>query len=229
MNDPRYYGSDKHMYMCYEGDEFSEFIYSNIHRSFCDDFDVAVELGAGMGRFSSAIVKGYSEVHLVEPNEEYAAILQSRFETAAVHASSAKNFFEGSFKAEKAVVFSFHLLHHLSSSEREYIYQWVAKTGSAYIFVEPNPFNPLIPLQILLTPEMSFKEEAQGFQLTQKRYRQELDSAGLHLEEHFYLCALPPTLMNRVLPHWPGVKRLEPLARLCPPLAAYQCCIVQGI
>jgi hypothetical protein len=70
------------------------------------------------------------------------------------------------------------------------------------IFVEPNPFNPLIPIQILITKDMSFREEWQSFTLTKRRYEAELSRVGLELVDHSYILPLlPPQLFNRLIPY----------------------------
>ncbi len=221
-----YYGKDKHKYMQYRSDLFADYVYSLISDESFSNYENAVELGAGMGRFSASVIKSFSNVTLVEPVDAYVDTLNKKFSKNDVHVINAKaECFLTDYKGAKpTIVFCFHLMHHLKREQREVIYQFVKSTGSKCVLVEPNPFNPLFLLQIILNADMSYAEERQYLTLTRKRYRKEFEKNGLVLTSYKRFCFLPPFVTNSLLKKFPRrtIKFFEVFNRVLPFMSFYQ-------
>jgi hypothetical protein len=234
MENQNYWG-DKHNYMLYQKGAFSEFIFAAIEQLTKKNFanvDAIIELGAGMGRFSHAFIGRFPKVYLVEPSPVYAQVLRELFPQANVKVieEGAERFFQ-EFQTgdDEAVCFCFHVLHHLSQEQRSQIFESIQRLKIDAFFIDPNPFNPLILLQILIHPAMKFEEEKGYLKLTRRKLLNECAACGLSKARHFYFCLLPPTILNRTLsPKLSAfLLRLESLALRCPVFASYQMLYVQ--
>lgn len=221
-----YYAENKHGYMRYENNRFSKYVYSLIKTKDFTNFSNAIEFGAGMGRFSAPLIADFRRVTLVEPTPAYAAILKESFQDAHVQIfqGTLREFIENETEEKNTIVFCFHLLHHLNPKERGCLYKFIHTQQAKAVFVEPNPFNPLILIQILMHPDMSMAEEYQYLLLTRRRYRQELAKHGLRLALHKRICTLPPFSMGFLLKRVPVkiLRRLEFLAQYIPFCGSYQ-------
>jgi hypothetical protein len=221
-----YYGRNKHRYLQYEDDLFANYIYSLIFDNSFLKYDNAIEIGAGMGRFSAPIVKQFVKTTIVEPVKDYTDVLRQKFakEQIMIINSSAEDFLSKQLSPPPSVVFCFHLMHHLTYKQRQLIYQFVKRTGSKGVLVEPNPFNPLILLQTLLNPDMSIPEEIQYLRLTPKRYKKEIERNKLSLTSYKRICIFPPfvinSLLNKFSNHFPTP--FEVLNYIVPFMGAYQ-------
>ena len=221
-----YYGRDKHPYMQPGSGRFGEYVYSLIPADSLAQCDSAIELGAGMGRFSRPLARRFGRVTLVEPVKEYADRLRQAFsnETVQVVCADAEDAMAGYQPDGCPAVFGFHLMHHLTEAQRAAIYGFIHRAGAVGVFVEPNVWNPLILLQILLRRDMSFAQETQYLKLTRRRYERELQSSGLVLTGFRRICLLPPVVARCVLRA--GLRRAaraaEALCRTAPFLGSYQ-------
>jgi hypothetical protein len=90
-------------------------------------------------------------------------------------------------------------LHHLDLAQRQRIYAFMKRTKSRGVFVEPNPWNPLLLLQILITPGMRFAEERQYLRLKRSRMAAEIADAGLTMANFKRIVAMPPGITDRLL------------------------------
>jgi hypothetical protein len=227
----KYYAENKHGYMRYESDRFAKYIYSLIQTKDFTNFLNAIEFGAGMGRFSAPLMADFAQVTLVEPTPAYAAILKESFPDARVRIfqGTFQEFIENESVEKNTLVFCFHLLHHLSPKERGCLYEFIRNLQAKAVFVEPNPFNPLILIQVLIHPDMSMAEEYQYLLLTRRRYRQELSKHGLRLASYKRICTLPPFLMGFLLKRIPAktLRRFEFLAQYIPFCGSYQIIICE--
>ncbi len=223
-----YYALGKHSYMRYDNARFASYIYSLVHHPLFQKYDVAIELGAGMGRFSPPLVENFKKVFLIEPSNSYAEFLRKEFaeDKVSVLETVSDEFFcnPGDAGRGPAAVFCFHLMHHISAAERRKIFDYVREGSSLGIVVEPNPINPLILIQVLLTKDMSFKEEAQYLQLNYRKYKKEIEAAGLRIITYKRLCIFPPFLGNFLVQKFPQrfLRSFEFLSSLLPFLGSYQ-------
>jgi hypothetical protein len=221
-----YYDTDKHQYMQHRSYLFAEYVYSLISDASFSSYDTAIELGAGMGRFSPSVVMNFSNVTLIEPANSYASLLRDTFSKKNVRVVNikAEDFLEDYNTDKPVIVFCFHLMHHLKREQREAIYQFVKRTGSKCVLVEPNPFNPLILLQILLHPDMSIGEEIQYLTLTPRKFRQEVENNGLVLSSFSRFCFFPPFATDFLLKTFPrsAVIFFEAFNKVFPFMSSYQ-------
>jgi len=225
-----YYAKNKHGYMLYRDRRFAEYIFGQIENMTGDALrscDTAVELGAGMGRFSYALPPRFRRVHLIEPSRDYAALLKEQFTgpDIEVYALTANEYFQMHKAEGKAVCAGFHILHHLVPAQRKEIFDRIRGNGWKAVFVEPNPWNPLFLLQLLVTPDMSFKEEWRYLTLTRRRLRREMRASGISLRGYKRICFLPPVIADRLL-RWPAslplMHFLDKLNALLPCFGSYQ-------
>jgi hypothetical protein len=204
MENNDYFSRDTHKYMYCPDGVYSEFIFSLIRKTIPVDFKKyqhAFEMGAGMGRFSFALVNNFPRVSLVEPSASYTAVLGELFnqEQVTIVTSTLEEFFEKNSIPDQSIFFNFHLLHHLTFEQRRDYFSCLRKVNAPALFIEPNPFNPLIILQLMLYPDMRMKDEWQYLTLTRKRLSRELNACGLDLAAYNKICILPPPLTKLLL------------------------------
>jgi SAM-dependent methyltransferase len=122
----------------------------------------ALEVGAGRGRYTDLLVQRGLQIVAIEPDAALAGALRRRFDgTRAVRVveaplSDAAIASCGPFDA----VLGFHVLHHLDDAalgSLDRLLRSRPEVGAG--FLEPNPLNPLYPVQIALHPAMRFREE----------------------------------------------------------------------
>lgn len=212
-----YYAKNTHEYM-QRNELLIKFIGSCIEPYLPNDVDEVIELGPGMGRFSDIFLKKYKKTHLVEPSSDYAAELKLLIDKSKlngiVHNQTAKDFFTNHDKKEsKDLVACFHVMHHLTLDQRNDVYDYVAEHNSYGFFCEPNPYNPLFPIQILFNSDMSFEEEKQYLKLTKARYVKELNKYNLKIISYGKVCFLPPFVIKRLL-HMFSVNTLLSIDRI---------------
>jgi hypothetical protein len=218
-----------HGYMRVRDGAFSGFIFDSIEQVIGREYknaSAAIELGAGMGRFSFRLVEHYRSVYLIEPAQAFAAALRELFPQQHAHiaAATAEEYFAGHPVPQDAIFFCFHLLHHLSLEQRRELFRLIRSAQARAIFVDPNPWNPLLLAQPFFDRDMRFKEEMQYLRLTRGRLGRELERCGLKVEHHAPLCLLPPFLVRKLLGSPNGAEkllRLERARRLLPFLGSY--------
>ena len=128
--------------------------------------DRVIELGAGSGRFTDVILDLGVRVLAIEPDPVLLAGLRTRLALR-----EGVTFFEGTIEnvasedlRSAAAVVGFHVLHHLDRGSLEGLADRLRAeqdraTFRGFAFLEPNPWSPLFPIQIALTPGMRFREE----------------------------------------------------------------------
>jgi len=228
-----YFSGNKHKYMKGSSQFFADYIFSLIKDRSFSNYDTVIELGAGMGRFSTSLFKNFSNVILVEPTGSYSDILTNLFPEANLQVVNAKaEKFLSDYTTDKAIIiFCFHLMHHLTYEQRKEIYRFVKRTGSKCVMVEPNPFNPLVFLQILFHPDMSFPEEKRYLSLTRRKYKEEFVKNGLVMSSFRRICFFPPFVTAILLEKiaWKAVYSLEALSRAFPFISSYQLIICEEL
>jgi len=196
-----YFDTGHHAYMEMRSDDFARFVMDRVWLSELEKYNTCIELGAGTGRFTPPLIERFDQVHLIEPAPAYAKALDARFasENVTVSDDSAEQFLDEWPEEEPVLLTAFHLLHHLTFEQRQHIYAFLKRTQSRGVFVEPNPWNPLILAQVLLTPGMSFAEEKQYLQLRRARLAAELSAASLEMKYYRRIVALPPGITDALL------------------------------
>jgi phospholipid N-methyltransferase len=223
-----YYSADRHGYLRYDNDRLADYVVGLCLKNIYEEKlpSAAIELGAGMGRFSGPLVRRFSRITLVEPCPSFAELLEERFTSCGnvtISRSSAGEFLRQLPKDRPFTIFVFHLLHHLSEEQRKEIYEFVATTDSVLIVCEPNPFNPLIMLQILLSRDMAWREEREYLRLTPSRYHLEMADTGLEPHGIRSILPVPPALSDLILRKGMegAIKQLERLLRRLPFAGSY--------
>ena len=196
-----YFDTGHHDYMEKRSAEFARFVLDRVWQPELAAFDTCMELGAGIGRFTPPLIERFDRVYLIEPATTYAEVLRERFasDTVTVSDDSAEAFLDDWPEDKPVLLSAFHLLHHLTLEQRQHIYAFIKRTGSRGVFVEPNPWNPLLLLQIVSTPGMSFAEEKQYLRLNRSRMRRELNEAGLAMVNYRRIVSLPPGITDLLL------------------------------
>lgn len=238
MSNNQYFAQKTHGYMFCNDGLFSEHIFSLISRIIPDDlqrYTHAFEFGAGMGRFSFALVKRFPRVWLIEPSQPYAATMGQLFlrgstgetggPTVTVVNSTFEDFLATTTVPENSIIFCFHLLHHLQPQQRQVLFSCIAKTAAPAVFVEPNPWNPLILIQLTLYKDMRMKDEMQYITFSKRKISREFASCGLRLVHHDRICFFPPPLTMAAL-RLPWLLKpllfFENFRRVFPLLGSYQ-------
>lgn len=197
-----YYTAGKHGYMLYADDKFADFVFERIAPRLAGrEMKGAVELGAGMGRFSGPLVRNYPGIALVEPAEDFVSVLRERFggTGAGIHHQDISGFFGQAPSRGPELLFCFHLLHHLSEKDRRLLFSVAAEKGHRLVIVEPNHLNPLFLIQLLVTPDMRWAEEKEYLRMTRKYFVETAAASGLKVSVYENFCFFPPFLTDRIL------------------------------
>jgi 2-polyprenyl-3-methyl-5-hydroxy-6-metoxy-1,4-benzoquinol methylase len=163
------------------------------------DGESVCEWGAGLGRFSRLSLACGARLCAIElspslANECRAALADeplARVETGDV--ASVLERLDERFD----LMLGFFVLHHLPELEAYFVAAHAAlKPGGRIAFAEPNPWNPLFPVQITLTPGMSWRAEAGIYRLWPGAVRLAASNAGFARVEIGYYGALPRAAYN---------------------------------
>ncbi len=95
------------------------------------------------------------------------------------------------------VIVGFFVLHHVHDLSACYeAMARMLKPGGRIVFLEPNPFNPLYYLQILLTPTMTWKGERGIRNMRKSLLYKVMSEAGLEEPQADYFGFFPPFAVN---------------------------------
>ena len=129
--------------------------------------DRVLEIGAGSGRYTALLADQGLSVLATEPDPFLFDRLRVRFaghDRVQVACLGVEQIGRDLLDGCRGIV-GFHVLHHLEATVLGHLNRLLddpeAPRGAplAAAFLEPNPFNPLYPLQIALHPGMRFREE----------------------------------------------------------------------
>lgn len=157
------------------------------------------EWGAGLGRFSRLVLARDARLTAIELSPTLAAecregladLPAARVETGDVLAVLAR------LRETFDLVLGFFVLHHLPELAAYFsAAAAVLRPGGRMAFAEPNPYNPLYPVQIGLTPGMGFREEAGIYRLGPRAVRQAALAAGFSRVDIVRYGALPRAPYN---------------------------------
>ena len=184
------------------------------------------EWGAGLGRFSRLLLQSGLRVDAIELSPEQTA------ETAAALAGEAAFRIRQGDVAEVLeqtgerydAVLGFFMLHHLPMLPRYFrAARRVLKPGGRLVFVEPNPWHPLFPVQITCTPGMRWAAERGIYRLTPGALRKAASEAGfsgLRVRRYGALPRAPYNLLAKAgAERWPEAL-MPPLLRPFQSIAA---------
>ncbi|MBF0125731.1 MAG: class I SAM-dependent methyltransferase [Magnetococcales bacterium] len=160
-----------------------------------------LELGAGMGRFSRLLAIQGAEVVANDLSAELLANIpldetEGRIRTLACHVAELPQHIDAPF--ERAV--GFFMLHHMSNLVETFqALGHCLLPGARVAFCEPNAYSPLFPLQIALTPGMTWKGESGIFDMRPPVLLKAMAQAGFQDIRIRRYGFFPPFLANR---HW---------------------------
>lgn len=139
------------------------------------------EWGSGLGRFSRLLLQDGLRVDAIELSPQQSAEARAALaEHAAltVHCGDVADVLDrlpGGFDA----MVGYFMLHHLPELDRYFRSAHRAlRPGGRMVFVEPNPFHPLYPVQIACTPGMRWQAERGIYRLTPGGLRRAAAAAG---------------------------------------------------
>ncbi|HET6346854.1 MAG TPA: class I SAM-dependent methyltransferase [Myxococcota bacterium] len=157
------------------------------------------EWGSGLGRFSRLLTAHGARVTAIELSPTLAAESRAHlggedgFRVVVGDILSTLPELGQTFD----VVLGFFVLHHLRGLERYFRAAARAlRPGGRVAFAEPNPYNPLFPVQISLTPGMRWRAEAGIYALRPHLIRRAAAAAGFCRVDITPYGALPRQLYN---------------------------------
>jgi SAM-dependent methyltransferase len=178
------------------------------------------EWGAGLGRFSRPLAARGFEVHAIELSPSQAVACREELRAwpeATVDVGDILDVLGRSERRFDAVV-GFFTRHHLSGLPDYFAAAArCLRPGGRLVFTEPNPWSPLFPIQIALTPGMRWAEESGIYALWPGQVRRTAMASGFRSVRIEYYGALPRAPYN-ALHRWDCERIVEPLipARLKP-------------
>lgn len=184
--------------------------------------ETVCEWGAGLGRFTLLLADRAASVTAIELSPEMSAELGARVADrpdVTVLTGDARALCSERPQAFDLVV-GFFVLHHLPALAPYFeAAARCLRPGGRLAFVEPNPWNPLYPLQLTLTPGMRWRNEIGIYRLQPAALRRATAEAGFRRLEIGRYGSLPRLAYNALARI--GAERLPD--RLMPgPLRAFQ-------
>jgi len=161
--------------------------------------DKILEVGCGMGRYTLSLAEqGFNITgidltkFLLERLDDYNG---GRFDIKLYNSDiiNAPEELNNSFDK----IIGFFALHHFHDIEECYKSMYrLLKPGGSIIFLEPNAFNPLYYLQILITPKMTWEGDKGIVNMRRSRIFKHMKNAGLKELKVKRFGFLPPFLYN---------------------------------
>lgn len=169
------------------------------------------EWGAGLGRFSRLLLDAGIAVSAIElspqQSEETRQALGQR-DGLSIRCGDIAETLERDGGAFDAMA-GFFVLHHLPELPRYFRAAHAAlRPGGRMVFVEPNPYHPLFPVQITLTPGMRWSAERGIYRLTPSALRKAALDAGFSRVEIRHYGGLPRAPYN-ALARWKLERTIE--------------------
>ena len=139
------------------------------------------EWGSGLGRFSRLLLQDGLQVDAIELSPQQSAEARDALAgdpALTVHCGDVADVLDRMQGGFDAMV-GYFMLHHLPELDRYFrSAHRMLRAGGRMVFVEPNPFHPLYPVQIACTPGMRWQAERGIYQLTPNRLRRAAAAAG---------------------------------------------------
>jgi SAM-dependent methyltransferase len=139
------------------------------------------EWGAGMGRFSVLFAHRGCALTAIELSPQLAAICRQNLgdrPQSRVEVGDILEVTEG-LEPSYTLLAGFFILHHLQELEPYFrAAQRLLLPGGRFVFVEPNPLNPLYLVQILCTPGMRLREESGVYRMWPGAIQRVAEAAG---------------------------------------------------
>lgn len=174
-----YTNPESHQYLNTKiGDIHHKLIVQNMLRTVnAKPGDLLVELGAGSGRYTELLLNMGYKVIAIEPDLILAKKMTERLPGAeGLTIINASPLDQTLYPPDTKAICGFHVLHHIRNAELKELYDLFAELLSSrhlltgWVFLEPNPLNPLYLVQICLTKSMRITEEIGIWQKHPKGY-----------------------------------------------------------
>lgn len=141
-----------------------------------------LEIGCGKGRFSIPLLKRGFDLTCLDISKELLNDFRKNANKDVKIIEGDLNKVCNEHKKEFDCVIGFYILHHFSNlCEAVKSIRTVLKNGNCRIaFVEPNPFNPMYYVQILIYQDMSWNYEKRMLDMTFKTLSSSFQQANFH-------------------------------------------------
>jgi len=204
---------------------------SNLARKMCDQLDLpreshGLEIGCGAGRFTIPILEHFDSLEVTDLSTRQLELLADELRRyridgsrCVLHKANIERLDEFLPEERFDFLIGVFVLHHLQDpSEAVRRLFKLLRPGGRMIFLEPNRWNLLYTLQILLLPDFSFREERRLYQLGLHRLNRIVSKAGFVDIKAVRNGFFPPQVINRFEFALPLERRLESIRILNPGL-----------
>lgn len=167
--------------------------------------DRVLEVGAGFGRFSFALLERCASLVAADLSERALATLDATraaqglaADRVATRCLDLSRFAAADLGERFRAIVGFFILHHLpDAADTIRRLAGALAPGGVMAFVEPNRRNPLFLAQVACCPDMSWAEERGMFQLRARSIEAAFRSADLEVLPTQRFGCFPPQLVNR--------------------------------
>lgn len=167
--------------------------------------DRVLEVGAGFGRFSFALLERCASLVAADLSERALATLEDARASQGIAAArlatrrlDLSRFAPADLGERFRAIVGFFILHHLpDAGDTIRRLAGALAPGGVMAFVEPNRRNPLFLAQVACCPDMSWAEEKGMFRLSARAIEASFREAGLEALPTQRFGCFPPQLVNR--------------------------------
>lgn len=168
------------------------------------------EWGAGMGRFSVLFAERGCALTAIELSSQLATICRQNIGARPHLRVEVGDILEVMEDLEPTytLLAGFFMMHHLHELEPYFrAARRLLLPGGRFVFVEPNPLNPLYLVQIICTPGMRLREEAGIYRMWPSAIQRAAEAAGFadfRTHRYGFLPRAPYNLAARAgMERWP--------------------------
>ncbi|MFP6580969.1 MAG: methyltransferase domain-containing protein [Candidatus Hydrogenedentota bacterium] len=183
-----------------------------------------LEVGAGSGRYTELLLERGYQVIATEPDPVMHNRLIERLSDCSALTSRCVGVHELVDQySDISLLCGFHVLHHLDEESLEYLRSAIEQIAAAnksfrgWFFLEPNPLNPMYPIQIALTSGMSFSEESKMWRPGMRNRLAPEEKGQVRMGN---IGLFPPRKSLESMPSW-LIKRGTTMSRARWPWSAY--------
>ncbi|MDP2208990.1 MAG: class I SAM-dependent methyltransferase [Bacteroidota bacterium] len=157
-----------------------------------------LEIGAGAGRFSLHLLPHCRKLVALDSSISLLKILENNhMPNLEIICADVFDIPEILYLKNIDMVCGFFILHHLPKHENLFsILHKMLKPAGSIAFIEPNRINPLFLLQVMVSPEMSWKAEKGMFTFSISKTKNILEQAGFVNIKLKYFGLFPPAILD---------------------------------
>ncbi|HIA47682.1 MAG TPA: methyltransferase domain-containing protein [Candidatus Hydrogenedentes bacterium] len=183
-----------------------------------------LEVGAGSGRYTELLLERGYQVIATEPDPVmYNRLIERLPDCSALTPQCAGVEELVEQYSDVSPLCGFHVLHHLDEKSLDHLRSAIEGIAAAnesfrgWFFLEPNPLNPMYPVQIALTSGMSFSEESKMWRPGMRNRLAPEENGKVRMGN---IGLFPPRKSLESIPSW-LVKRGTAMGRARLPWSAY--------